>query len=432
LILGCGWAGVSVAYHLLNKGIRGVMCIDGDNIPGGLMKTIELNDFVFDIGGSHIIFSSNELILKELITFLGSNAIKHHRKAFVLLHHVFVPYPFENGLYALPPSLCAEILVSFIESLLELAKNPLQKPKNLEGYFRYYFGKELTELYLKPYNEKVWKRSLNEIDIDWLLKGSAMLQESEFDATIVNDVILLRFKPRVVVIHDLGPAFTFNKLYVLLCKIVLKYYNEIICVSTKTQQELRSILKLPCKVIPIPLKLDAFKPRNLNERENIVVHIGTRPIKNPWVSIKTIKILKKRGLDVKLIIIGPSAQLPRTEEVEYAFEVSEEKKKLLLCKAKVLILPSKYEGFSYTALEAMAYGTPVIVSNAVPDEVVINGFNGIRVGSFNPEDYANALESLLKNDELWLKLSKNGLEFVKQFSYIEIAKKYIDLIRELL
>ena len=63
---------------------------------------------------------------------------------------------------------------------------------------------------------------------------------------------------------------------------------------------------------------------------------------------------------------------------------------------------------------------------------MINGFNGIRVGSFNPEDYANALESLLKNDELWLRLSKNGLEFIKQFSHIEIAKKYIDLIRELL
>jgi protoporphyrinogen oxidase len=168
LILGCGWAGVSAAYHLLSRGMRDVMCIDSDDAPGGLMKTIELNGFIFDIGGSHIIFSSNELILKELIAFLDGNAIKHHRKAFVLLQHVSVPYPFENGLYVLPPSMRAEIMVSFIESLLELAKNPLQKPKNLEEYFRLYFGKELTELYLKPYNEKVWKRSLNEIDIDWL------------------------------------------------------------------------------------------------------------------------------------------------------------------------------------------------------------------------------------------------------------------------
>jgi glycosyltransferase involved in cell wall biosynthesis len=304
--------------------------------------------------------------------------------------------------------------------------------ERLEEWFREIHGLDMSIPIHTLREECCEVDSWIRIALDWLLKGSAMLQESKFDATIVSGIIPLRFKPRVAVIHDLGPAFTFNKLYVLLGKIVLKYYNEIICVSTKTQQELRSILKLPCKVIPIPLKLDAFKPRNPNERENIVVHIGTRPDKNPWVSIEAIKILKERGLDVKLIIIGPSARLPRTGEVEYAFEVSEERKKLLLCKAKALILPSKYEGFSYTALEAMACGTPVVVSNAVPEEVIINNFNGIRINSFNPEDYANALESLLKNDELWLKLSKNGLEFVKQFNYIEIAKKYIDLIRELL
>jgi len=168
LILGCGWAGISAAYNLLREGVKDIICIDSDTAPGGLMKTIELNGFIFDIGGSHIIFSSNESILEEILSLLGSNIIKHYRKTFVQLHDIFVPYPFENGLYVLPHSLRAEISISFIESLLELAKDPLQKPKNLEEYFRYYFGKELTEIYFKPYNEKIWKRSLNEMDIDWL------------------------------------------------------------------------------------------------------------------------------------------------------------------------------------------------------------------------------------------------------------------------
>jgi len=170
LILGCGWAGISAAYNLLREGVKDkdIICIDSDTAPGGLMKTIELNGFIFDIGGSHIIFSSNESILEEILSLLGSNIIKHYRKTFVQLHDIFVPYPFENGLYVLPLSLRAEISISFIESLLELAKDPLQKPKNLEEYFRYYFGKELTEIYFKPYNEKIWKRSLNEMDIDWL------------------------------------------------------------------------------------------------------------------------------------------------------------------------------------------------------------------------------------------------------------------------
>ena len=97
-----------------------------------------------------------------------------------------------------------------------------------------------------------------------------------------------------------------------------------------------------------------------------------------------------------------------------------------------MILPSSYEALPYVVLEAMACGTPVVVSSAVPEEVVINNFNGIRVDSFNPEDYADALEKLLTDEELWLKLSRNGLEFVKQFDYIEIAKRYISIISELL
>jgi len=159
---------MSAAYHLLRKGVKDVVCIDGDTAPGGLMKTVELNGFIFDIGGSHIIFSSNESILEEILSFLGSNVIKHYRETSVQLHDIFAPYPLENGLYVLPPSLRAEILTSFIESLLELAKDPLRKPRNLEEYFRCYFGRELTEIYLKPYNEKIWKKSLNEIDVDWL------------------------------------------------------------------------------------------------------------------------------------------------------------------------------------------------------------------------------------------------------------------------
>jgi len=83
LILGCRWAGISAAYHLLRKGVKDVVCLDSDTAPGGLMKTVELNGFIFDIEGSHIIFSSNESILEELLSFLSSNDIKSYRKAFI-------------------------------------------------------------------------------------------------------------------------------------------------------------------------------------------------------------------------------------------------------------------------------------------------------------------------------------------------------------
>jgi glycosyltransferase involved in cell wall biosynthesis len=179
------------------------------------------------------------------------------------------------------------------------------------------------------------------------------------------------------------------------------------------------------------MKLELYKPRSINERENIVVHIGTRIVKNPHISIEAVKLLRRRSFNTKLIVIGASSEHSKDGSVEYRYGLRESEKNELLCEAKALILPSSYEALPYVTLEAMACGTPVIVSTAVPEEVVINNFNGIRVGSFNPEDYANALEKLLTDEELWLKLSRNSLEFVKQFDYIEIAKRYIS-INELL
>jgi glycosyltransferase involved in cell wall biosynthesis len=145
-----------------------------------------------------------------------------------------------------------------------------------------------------------------------------------------------------------------------------------------------------------------------------------------------VKLLRRRGFNTKLIVIGASSELPRDESVEYRCSLRENEKNELLCKAKALILPSSYEALPYAVLEAMACGTPVVVSGAVPEEVVINNFNGIRLNSFNPQDYADALEKMLTNEELWLKLSRNHLEFVKRFDYIEIAKRYISLVNELL
>ena len=268
---------------------------------------------------------------------------------------------------------------------------------------------------------------------DWLTKGSRLLVKESVEAAIVNGVIPLRFRPRIAVIHDVGPAFTENTFLVAFAKRIFRSYDALVCVSSKTRGEVRDVLGLNCNhVIPIPMKLRSFRYIEPCERENIIVHIGTRPIKNPHISIEALKILRKRGYDIKLVIVGPPSNLPRVEGVEYRYAISEEEKLELLHRAKALVLPSSYEGFSYTVLEAMMYGTPVVVSRAVPEEVVMDGFNGIGVNSFDPRDYANALERLLLDGELWLRLSRNGLEFVKQFDYIEIAKKYVNIIREVL
>jgi len=117
--------------------------------------------------------------------------------------------------------------------------------------------------------------------------------------------------------------------------------------------------------------------------------------------------------------------------VEALFGIDEKAKAELLASARALILPSSGEALPYTVLEAMASGTPPVASSAVPSDVVIDGFNRLRVNSLDPLDYANALEKLLRDEELWQRLSKNDVEFVKKFDYVEIARRYEDVFKRL-
>lgn len=167
IVLGCGWAGILASYYMLKRGLS-VTCIEREFTLGGLLRSEVIKGFTFDIAGSHIIFSRNNESLQEIKAFLDGNIVKHYRKTFVLINNTPVPYPFENGLSMLPPSMRAEILVSFIEALLEVYRNPGWRPRNLREWIYGYFGKEIARLYLEPYNEKIWKRPLDEVDVDWV------------------------------------------------------------------------------------------------------------------------------------------------------------------------------------------------------------------------------------------------------------------------
>lgn len=271
--------------------------------------------------------------------------------------------------------------------------------------------------------------SLNwaKIAFDWFTKGSKVLKD--FDAVVINGIVPIRFdKPKIAVNH--GFTIEANKFYTLIAKMLYKRCDKVVCVSKELLKEFQKFSGINLLVIPLPLKLKNFKSKK--DRENIVVHIGTRKVKNVEISLKAIEILRNLGYDFKLVVIGPktSNALKLTGEkdfVDLKLNLSEKEKIEILSSSKALILPSSYEAFPYAVLEALACGTPAIVSKAIPDDVVIDGFNGFRVTSFDPHDYAMSILKLLE-DENWIRMSKNAIEFVKQFDHVEIAKRYLALI----
>ncbi len=159
-IAGAGLAGLSLGYAL--RGKVNVKILEATSAIGGLLKSKNIEDWTFDIGGSHIIFSKDRKILKEILDLI--EYVGHKRRTFIVYKNRFIEYPFENGIYALSKNERFEILRDFVSNLIS-EKNT---PKNLLEWFYYVFGKAITEKYLKPYNEKIWKRDLRQISLEWV------------------------------------------------------------------------------------------------------------------------------------------------------------------------------------------------------------------------------------------------------------------------
>lgn len=99
--------------------------------------------------------------------------------------------------------------------------------------------------------------------------------------------------------------------------------------------------------------------------------------------------------------------------------------------ASVVVLPSLYEGFGFPALEAMACGTPVVVSDrgALPEIV---GDAALIAEAENAESLASAMENLLVDSELRNRLIERGRKRAAGFTWEEAARKTAQVYEKVL
>jgi glycosyltransferase involved in cell wall biosynthesis len=92
--------------------------------------------------------------------------------------------------------------------------------------------------------------------------------------------------------------------------------------------------------------------------------------------------------------------------------------------AEVFAYPSLYEGFGLPAAEAMACGTPTLVStDGALAEVV--GEAALVVDPQSPEEIAAGLQRLIEDETLRAKLAEAGPKQVAQFTWQSAAGKVL-------
>lgn len=236
-----------------------------------------------------------------------------------------------------------------------------------------------------------------------------------------------------------------------------RYSDLIIANSQYTKREIVRLLKVPSEKVHVIYEAVDHELFNRNEpgayhwkvlKEKFSIQYpfilfisDLRPYKNPFVLIQAYKdLLKEENIVEDLLIIGNSVLgygdelYAYTEKSKFSERIHflpfQEPFDLLhfyRC-ASVFAYPSELETFGTPPLEAMACGTPVIVSNktAVP-EVAGNG--ALHIEPQNRDELATALKMLLTNQDLRARMVSQGIERSQMFSWRKHAEETVELIR---
>ena len=110
--------------------------------------------------------------------------------------------------------------------------------------------------------------------------------------------------------------------------------------------------------------------------------------------------------------------------------VSDERLPGLYAQAKMLVMPSLYEGFGLPVVESMAAGTPVVASNtsSLPE---VAGDAALLVPPTDEQAFANAMDDVLSNASTTEELRRKGLAQSSQFSWRRSAVETIGVYRRI-
>ncbi len=228
-----------------------------------------------------------------------------------------------------------------------------------------------------------------------------------------------------------------------------KRADRIIAVSEFTKREIIKYMGIDSdKIVVIPNGVDFSKFHDMYSNEEILgmrkkykldekyfLYLGTlEPRKNILRLLEGYKIVcdKYGNVIPKLVIAGGKGWFYQSifefvkendlqERVNFIGYVDEPDVAKLMFDAQIFLFPSLYEGFGMPPLEAMACGTPVIVSNAASLPEVV-GDAGILVNPCSEREIAEAIEDLWMNPEKREILSAKGKERAKIFSWKKSSK----------
>jgi alpha-1,3-rhamnosyl/mannosyltransferase len=237
----------------------------------------------------------------------------------------------------------------------------------------------------------------------------------------------------------------------------LNWVTQFITVSVVIQKEMMKYLSIPqSSITVIPLGVsNQFRPHSERDLicslkkygltpQSFLLYVGAiEPRKNLSVLLRAYAALPSSLRKGKpLVLAGGSGWL--MEEFDEQIQklkihstvlklgyIPTEDLPALYCGAVAFIYPSLYEGFGLPPLEAMACGTPVIISNA-PALQEVAGNVAIQVDPYDVEGLTEAIHLVISSPEIRESMKKNGLERAKCFSWRKTAAQTLNVYQKVI
>jgi protoporphyrinogen oxidase len=176
MILGAGPCGLGSASELQDAGLDSWTLYDSAHKAGGLASTLTSKEgFLFDIGG-HVIFSHYKKF-DEMCDRVCDEWIDHERNAWIFMKNRFIPYPLQRNFGHLPP----DDVEMCLEGLKKILATSFPKPRNFEEWLRQSFGQGLYNIFMEPYNFKVWAFPPRELNSVWVGERVAHIDPQMID-----------------------------------------------------------------------------------------------------------------------------------------------------------------------------------------------------------------------------------------------------------
>ncbi len=173
--------------------------------------------------------------------------------------------------------------------------------------------------------------------------------------------------------------------------------------------------------------------------EPYVLYVGSiNPRKNISRAIEAFQEFDgSADLDYSFVLVGPgnkdifdSLEIPEDDRIVTPGFLSQSELKYAYRHAELFLYPSLYEGFGLPPLEAMACGTPVVVSDAASlPEVVGNA--GEYVDPFDIDDIASGIQRVVTDESHRRILVGRGYDRAENFTWTGVSTELVNLFTQL-